>query len=61
MGRVIPGLLMVVLWVLLLFLAPPLFFWLVITLGAVIGLVEYFRMIATAPGSGTMVLAIGIC
>lgn len=61
MGRVIPGLLMVVLWVLLLFLAPPLFFWLVITLGAVIGLAEYFRMIATAPGSGTMVLAIGIC
>ncbi|MBW1749508.1 MAG: phosphatidate cytidylyltransferase [Deltaproteobacteria bacterium] len=61
MGRVIPGLLMVVLWVLLLFLAPPLIFWLVITLGALIGLSEYFRMIATAPGTGTMVLTIGIC
>ena len=61
MGRIIPGLLMLVLWLLLLLLAPPLFFWLVITLGAVIALGEYFRMIGTAPGSGSMVLTIGIC
>jgi phosphatidate cytidylyltransferase len=52
---------MVVLWVLLLFLAPPLLFWLVITLGAVIALAEYFRMIDTAPSSGVMVLAIAVC
>ncbi len=61
MGRLIPGLLMVVLWLLLLFLAPPLLFWLVIILGAAIALGEYFRMVDTSPGSGTMVLAIGIC
>ena len=61
MGRLIPGLLMVVLWLLLLLLAPPVFFWLVITVGAVIALGEYFRMISTAPGSGSKALAIGIC
>lgn len=52
---------MVVLWVLLLFMAPPLLFWLVITGGVVIALVEYFRMIGTAPGSGTRLLAIAAC
>lgn len=61
MGRVIPGLLMVVLWLLLLFLAPPLLFWLVITLGAAVALSEFFRMLNTSPGTGTRVLAAGIC
>ncbi len=58
MGRVIPGVLMVVLWLLLLFLAPPWFFWLVITAGAVIALNEYFRMINIFPGSGTRLIAL---
>lgn len=61
MGRVIPGLLMVALWLLLLLLAPPLLFWLVITLGAAIALGEYFHMVDTSPGSGSMVLTICIC
>jgi phosphatidate cytidylyltransferase len=52
---------MVVLWLLLLLLAPPALFWLVITLGAVIALNEYFCMVNTVPGSGTMAVAIGIC
>jgi phosphatidate cytidylyltransferase len=49
---------MVVLWLLLLFLAPPLLFWLVITAGAFIGLSEYFRMVKVFPGSGTVLLAV---
>ncbi len=60
MGRVIPGLVMVVLWLLLLLLAPPALFWLVITVGAVIALTEYFRMMGTAPGSGSRTLAVAI-
>ncbi len=61
MGRIIPGLLMIALWLLLLFLAPPLLFWLVITLGAAVALTEFFRMFNTSPGSGIRVLAAGIC
>ena len=61
MGRVIPGLLMVLLWVLLLFLAPPLLFWLVITAGAAIGLCEFFRMVDAHSGSGTKALAVACC
>ncbi len=61
MGRVIPGLIMVALWLLLLFLAPPLLFWLVITLGAAVALSEFFRMLDTSPGSGTRVLAAALC
>jgi phosphatidate cytidylyltransferase len=49
---------MVVLWLALLFFAPPQFFWLVITAGAVVGLYEYFRMVKIFPGTGTMLLAI---
>jgi len=52
---------MAVLWVLLLFFAPPVLFWLVITLGAAVALSEFFRMIDRAPGSGTRALAVGIC
>ncbi len=59
MERLIPGLLMVVLWVLLLFLTPPLFFWFVVTVGALIALKEFFRMIGKPPGSG--VLSVGTC
>ncbi|HDO30644.1 MAG TPA: phosphatidate cytidylyltransferase [Desulfobacteraceae bacterium] len=44
MGRVIPGLTMVALWVLLLFAASATLFWLGIMLLAVIALHEYFRM-----------------
>jgi phosphatidate cytidylyltransferase len=52
---------MVVLWLLLLLLAPPVLFWLVIVLGAFVGLVEYFRMVNTVPGSGSMALAVALC
>jgi phosphatidate cytidylyltransferase len=51
---------MVALWLLLLS-APPLLFWLVITLGTVIALGEYFHMLNISPGSGIMVVAIAIC
>jgi phosphatidate cytidylyltransferase len=61
MGRLIPGLLMVVLWVLLLFLAPPLIFWCVITLGAAIALGEFFRMTGRVPSSGILTLSIAAC
>lgn len=60
MGRVIPGLLMVAVWVLLLFLAPPFLFWMAMILMAAIGLGEYFRMVNTACGSGTRAMATGI-
>ncbi len=59
MGRVIPGLLMIVLWLLLLFAAPPLLFWLVVVLGGAVALYEFFAMVDCAPGTGTMALAIG--
>jgi len=61
MGRVIPGVFMVVLWLLLLFLAPPLLFWLVIVAGGAVALAEFFRMVDQAPGSGTVALAVGAC
>ncbi len=61
MERIIPGLLMAVLWVLLLFLAPPLLFWLVITAAAAIALREFFRMAVKTPCSGTWTLAISAC
>ena len=58
MERLIPGLLMAVLWVLLLFLAPPLIFWFVIVLGAATALSEFFRMTGTLPSSGILTLFI---
>jgi len=58
MGRVIPGLVMALLWVLLLFLAPPLVFWLVILAGTATALYEFFAMVDRAPGTGTTALAI---
>jgi phosphatidate cytidylyltransferase len=61
MERIIPGLLMAVLWVLLLFLAPPLIFWLAITAAATRALHEFFRMAVKTPGSGTRLLALTAC
>ncbi len=60
MGRVIPGLIMVALWVALLFLAPPFLFWMAMTLMAAIGLGEYYRMVNTAPGTGVMTIVAAI-
>jgi phosphatidate cytidylyltransferase len=59
MKRVLPGLIMALLWVLLLFFAPPFVFWLVIVIGGGIALYEFFKMVDAAPGSGTRALAIG--
>ncbi|MCI5144075.1 MAG: phosphatidate cytidylyltransferase [Candidatus Electrothrix sp. AR3] len=62
MERLIPGLLMAVLWVLLLFLAPPLIFWLVITLGAATALTEFFRMTGKVPHSTSLlILSVVVC
>jgi phosphatidate cytidylyltransferase len=58
MNRLIPGLLMAALWVLLLYVAPPLIFWFVMTVGAAAALHEFFRMAVKTPGSGVRVLAI---
>ncbi|WP_420208187.1 phosphatidate cytidylyltransferase [Candidatus Electronema sp. JC] len=58
MNRFIPGLLMAALWVLLLYIAPPLIFWFVMTVGAAAALREFFRMAVKTPGSGVRVLAI---
>lgn len=60
MGRVIPGVLMVLLWVALLFLAPPLFFWVVICAGGTVALYEFFHMVDNAPGSGIFAMTVGI-
>ena len=61
MQRIIPGLLMAALWVLLLFLAPPFIFWLVMTVAAAAALREFFRMAVKTPGSGIWTLAIVAC
>uniref|UniRef100_UPI004057A3CE phosphatidate cytidylyltransferase n=1 Tax=Candidatus Electronema sp. TaxID=2698783 RepID=UPI004057A3CE len=58
MNRLLPGLLMAALWVLLLYVAPPLIFWFVMTVGAAAALREFFRMAVKTPGSGTRTLAI---
>lgn len=58
MNRFVPGLLMAALWVLLLYVAPPLIFWFVMTVGAAAALREFFRMAVKTSGSGVRVLAI---
>lgn len=58
MNRLVPGLLMAALWVLLLYIAPPLIFWFVMTVGAAAALREFFRMAVKTSGSGVRVLAI---
>jgi len=44
MGRVLPGFLMVVFWGLLLWLAGPALFWLIIVSGVAVALHEYYKM-----------------
>jgi osmotically-inducible protein OsmY len=44
MNRLLPGFLMAALWVLLLYVAPPLIFWFIMTVGAAAALREFFRM-----------------
>ena len=61
MGRVIPGVLMVLGWLLLLFFGSALFFALVVCVVAAIGLFEYFLMVDQTPGSGTGIITVGIC
>ncbi len=51
---------MVLLWVLLLFLGSPQFFWLVICAGGLIALTEFFRMTDQAVGSGTFVISVTV-
>jgi phosphatidate cytidylyltransferase len=58
MNRLIPGFLMAALWVLLLYVAPPLIFWFVMTVGAAAALREFFRMAVKTSGSGVRALAI---
>ncbi|NOX81154.1 MAG: phosphatidate cytidylyltransferase [Deltaproteobacteria bacterium] len=58
MGRVIPGLTMVALWVLLLFAASATLFWLGIMLLAVIALHEYFRMTGRQGDNRLLVAAV---
>jgi phosphatidate cytidylyltransferase len=58
MNRLIPGFLMAALWVLLLYVAPPLIFWFVMTVGAAAALREFFRMAVKTSGFGVRVLAI---
>ncbi len=52
---------MVVLWILLLFLAPPFMFWCALTIGTAIALHEFFRMIDKAPGTGVLLLSVLTC
>jgi phosphatidate cytidylyltransferase len=61
MSRVIPGILLAGGWLLLLFFGPALLFWLVITLGAAIGLHEYFRMSRATLQGGLLSAVIFIC
>ncbi|MCI5121372.1 MAG: hypothetical protein D3908_09335 [Candidatus Electrothrix sp. AUS4] len=59
--RLIPGFLMIVLWVVLLFVAPPFLFWCALTIGTAIGLHEFFRMIDKTPGTVLHLLAVLTC
>ncbi|XCN72973.1 MAG: phosphatidate cytidylyltransferase [Candidatus Electrothrix aestuarii] len=61
MERLIPGILMVIFWVFLLFLTPPFMFWCALTLGATIALHEYFRMINKTPGTVLHLLSVLTC
>ena len=52
---------MVILWVALLFLAPPFMFWCALTIGTAIALHEFFRMIDKTPGTGIHILSVLTC
>jgi len=59
--RLLPGIFMVFLWILLLFVAPPVVFWCVLTIGAAIALHEFFRMIDKTPGTDILRLSVLTC
>lgn len=59
--RLIPGLLMVALWVVLLFFTPPFLFCSVLAVGTAFALHEFFRMIDKTPGTGLHLLSVLIC
>ncbi len=61
MNRLVPGLFMVMLWVVLLFLAPPFLFWCALTIGTAIALHEFFRMVDKIPGTGIRILTVLTC
>ncbi|WP_446008141.1 phosphatidate cytidylyltransferase [Candidatus Electrothrix sp.] len=61
MNRVIPGLFMVILWLLLLFAASPFLFWCALTIGTALALHEFFRMVGKTPGTGIRVLTVLTC
>ncbi|MCI5148432.1 MAG: hypothetical protein D3916_03385, partial [Candidatus Electrothrix sp. MAN1_4] len=52
---------MVVLWIILLFLAPPFLFWCALTLCTALALHEFFRMVNKIPGTGIMLLTVLTC
>ena len=59
--RLVPGASIFVLWMILLFLAPPFLFWCALTIGAAIALHEFFRMVNKIPGTGIMLLTVLTC
>jgi len=61
MSRVIPGILLAVGWLILLFLGSSALFWAVVVGGAVIALHEFFRMTCPWLIGGRRVLTLGLC
>lgn len=59
MTRLLPGLVMTVLWVLLLVYGPADLFWLVVTLIAIFGLYEYYKMTIAIPIGARLIQTIG--
>jgi phosphatidate cytidylyltransferase len=58
--RLLPGIFMVVLWILLLS-ASSFIFWCALTIGTAIALYEFFRMIDKTPGTGVLLLSVLTC
>ena len=58
MNRVIPGVLMAVCWIALLFVGTPFLFWCVALLGSTVALYEFFRMTCTQLTGGRLVLTV---
>jgi phosphatidate cytidylyltransferase len=52
---------MVVLWIILLFLAPPFLFWCALILCSALALREFFRMVDKIPGTGILLLTVLTC
>ena len=59
MTRLFPGLVMTALWVLLLVYGPADLFWIVVTLIAVFGLYEYYKMTIAIPIGARLIQTIG--